>query len=105
MEQLESYVKKVKDIFSQLKQKCLWIRANTEIIVHGVQVCYGESMVMQRLNLDHCVFLKVFGEDDFIFLLMYVDDVLIVDRNINIIKELKDQLSESFTTKDMGPAK
>ena len=56
-------------------------------------------------NSDHCVFAKVFGDDDFIILLLYIDDMLIVGRNMDIIKELKEQLSESFAMKDMGLAK
>ncbi|WVZ03005.1 hypothetical protein V8G54_023811 [Vigna mungo] len=46
---------------------------------------------------DHCVFIRKISENDFIILLLYVDDMLI-DR-------LKKQLGESFAMKDMRVAK
>nr|GEX13050.1 splicing factor U2af small subunit B-like [Tanacetum cinerariifolium] len=46
-----------------------------------------------------------FGDDDFIILLLYVDDMLIVGKNIGRIAQLKRDLSKSFAMKDLGPAK
>ncbi|GKF16071.1 putative RNA-directed DNA polymerase, partial [Tanacetum coccineum] len=46
-----------------------------------------------------------FGDDDFIILLLYVDDMLIVGKNIGRIAQLKQDLSKSFAMKDLGPAK
>ncbi|GKB32554.1 retrovirus-related pol polyprotein from transposon TNT 1-94 [Tanacetum coccineum] len=46
-----------------------------------------------------------FGDDDFIILLLYVDDMLIVGKNIGRIAQLKRDLSKSFSMKDLGPAK
>ncbi|GJX81204.1 putative RNA-directed DNA polymerase [Tanacetum coccineum] len=46
-----------------------------------------------------------FGDDDFIILLLYVDDMLIVGKNIGRIAQLKQYLSKSFAMKDLGPAK
>ena len=54
---------------------------------------------------DHCVFFKRFGDDDFIILLLYVDDMLIVGKNAERIVQLKKELSKSFFMKDLGPAK
>ena len=58
-----------------------------------------------QIDSDHCVFVKVFGEDDYIILLLYVDDMLIVEKNMDKIKKLKGQLAVLFTMKDMGHAK
>ncbi|GKC98802.1 retrovirus-related pol polyprotein from transposon TNT 1-94, partial [Tanacetum coccineum] len=41
----------------------------------------------------------------FIILLLYVDDMLIVGKNIGRIAQLKRDLSKSFSMKDLGPAK
>ncbi|GJT46217.1 retrovirus-related pol polyprotein from transposon TNT 1-94 [Tanacetum coccineum] len=49
--------------------------------------------------------LKRFGDDDFIILLLYVDDMLIVGKNIGRIAQLKQDLSKSFAMKYLGPAK
>ena len=54
---------------------------------------------------DHCVFVKKFGDNDFIILLLYVDDMLIVSQNANKIDNLKKELSKSFAMKDLGPVK
>lgn len=51
-----------------------------------------------------CVF-RNFFEGDFIVLLLYVDDMLIVGNDISRIKELKKTLSESFAMKDLGEAR
>ena len=59
----------------------------------------------KKTTYDHCVFVKSFSSDDFIILLLYVDDMLIVGKDIFIIDRLKKTLSESFAMKDMGAAK
>ena len=46
-----------------------------------------------------------FSDDDFVILLLYVDDILIVGRNVSRIDKLKKQLSKSFSMKDLGPTK
>ncbi|GKF20749.1 putative RNA-directed DNA polymerase, partial [Tanacetum coccineum] len=59
----------------------------------------------RKTFFDHCVFFQRFGDDDFIILLLYVDDMLIVGKNIGRIAQLKQDLSKSFAMKDLGPAK
>ncbi|GKF19505.1 putative RNA-directed DNA polymerase [Tanacetum coccineum] len=59
----------------------------------------------QKTFSDHCVFFQRFGDDDFIILLLYVDDMLIVGKNIRRIAQLKQDLSKSFAMKDLGPTK
>ena len=39
------------------------------------------------------------------YLLLYVDDMLIASHDKSLIVELKAQLSHEFDTKDLGPAK
>ena len=46
-----------------------------------------------------------FSRDDFVILLLYVEDMLIVDKNASRIDRLKKQLSEFFTMKDLRPKK
>ena len=54
---------------------------------------------------DHWVFVKRFSDGDFIILLLYVDDLLIVGHNMSKIEKLKKELSKSFSMKDLGPTK
>jgi len=49
---------------------------------------------------DHCVFMKRYGDDDFIILLL-IDDMLIVGHNRSKINKLKEVLSKSFIMKDL----
>ena len=58
-----------------------------------------------KINSDHCVFLQKFSNDNFIILLLYVDVILIIGRNIIKIKDLKKEMSKTFAMKDLGAAK
>ena len=54
---------------------------------------------------DHCVFTIKFFHDDFIILLLYVDDMLIIGHDSSKIDRLKRELSKSFAVNDLGSAK
>lgn len=43
----------------------------------------------QKTTSDHCVFIRKFSNNDFIILLLYVDDMLIVGKSISNINKLK----------------
>lgn len=58
-----------------------------------------------RTSSDHCVFFKKFTDGNFIILLVYVDDMLIVGHDASKIDKLKKELSKSFAMKDLGAAK
>jgi transposase InsO family protein len=69
---------------------------------------FDSSMIeqgYQRTTSDHCVFMKKFSDEDFIILLLYVDDMLIVGHDTSKINNLKKELSKSFAMKDLGSAK
>ena len=58
-----------------------------------------------RTSSDHCVFTRKFSDDDFIILLLYVDDMLIISHDSSKIDRLKRELNKSFAMKDLGSAK
>ncbi|GKA50088.1 putative RNA-directed DNA polymerase [Tanacetum coccineum] len=58
-----------------------------------------------KITSDHCVFFQKFLDKDFIILLLYVDDMLLVGSNIRKIEKLKKELNKSFAMKDLGEAK
>ncbi|KAH9725713.1 hypothetical protein KPL70_007982 [Citrus sinensis] len=62
------------------------------------------SLGYNRLSSDHCAYYKRFEDNDFIILLLYVDDMLIAGPNKDRIQELKAQLAREFEMKDLGPA-
>ena len=52
-----------------------------------------------RSKVDHYVYYKQVGEH-FIYVVLYVDDMLLVGKNMEVIKEVKSQLSSKFNMKD-----
>ena len=57
-----------------------------------------------RSEKDHYYYFKYF-DNSYIILLLYVDDMLITRLSIEVIKNLKRELSKQFEMKDLGSAK
>ena len=58
-----------------------------------------------RCEYDCCVYVKCLDDGSFIFLLLYVDDMLIAAKNWHDVMELKALLGKEFDMKDLGDAK
>ena len=58
-----------------------------------------------RSQFDHCVYLRRLSDGFYIYLLLYVDDMLVACKNKAEIERLKTQLSLEFEMKDLGEAK
>lgn len=58
-----------------------------------------------RSQFDHCVYFRKLLDGSFIYLLLYVDDVLIASKSKVEIDRLKAQLRTEFEMKDLGEAK
>ena len=56
----------------------------------------------KKTSSDLCVFVQKFSNNDFIILLLYVDDMLIVGKNTSKIDELKKELCKSFFYERLG---
>jgi hypothetical protein len=54
-----------------------------------------------RSKEDQCVYFKLIG-DYFMYLVLYMDDMLLIGNNTKIIQDLKTQLSSKFDMKDLG---
>lgn len=59
----------------------------------------------KRTSADPCVYFRKFPGGNFIILLLYVDDMLIVGQDADMIQSLKENLSKSFDMKNLGTAK
>ena len=59
----------------------------------------------KRKSFDNCVYLKNSHDGSFIYLLIYVDDMLIAAKHKEEIRKVKAQLSKDFETKDLEIAK
>ena len=60
-------------------------------------------MGFKRTENDHYVYSKKV-EHHFIYVELYVNGMLLVGNNMDLIKEVKQQLSSKFDMKDLGPA-
>jgi hypothetical protein len=64
---------------------------------------YMLGLGFTRRKDDHCVYFKLVG-DHLIYLVLYVDDMLLIGNNKEIIQDVKTQLSSKFDMKDLGAA-
>ena len=89
----EHMVCKLKRSIYGLKQasRQLYIKFNDTIVSFGFKENIG----------DQCIYLKVSGSK-FIFLILYVDDILLVTNDLGLLSETKRFLSSNFEMKDMG---
>ena len=58
-----------------------------------------------RSKFDHCVNLRRLSDGSYIYLLLYVDDMLVACKNKEEFERLKTQLSSKFEMKDLFKAK
>ena len=61
------------------------------------------SFGFKENTVDWCIYLEVSGSK-FIFLILYVDDILLISNDIGLLHETKKFLSKNFEMKDMGEA-
>jgi hypothetical protein len=65
---------------------------------------YILGLCFTRRKVDHYVYFKLVG-DHFIYVVIYVDDMLLIGNNKEIIEEVKTQLSSKFDMKYLGATK
>ena len=66
---------------------------------HSVVTSYG----FVENKVDQCIYCKVSGRK-FIFLILYVDDILLASSDLGLLHETKRMLSNNFDMKDLGEA-
>ena len=59
------------------------------------------SFGFKENTVDRCIYLKVSGSK-FIFLILYVDDILLTTNDLGLLSKTKKFLSNNFEMKDMG---
>ena len=58
-----------------------------------------------RTTSDQCVFTRKLSDNDFIIILLYIDDMLIIGHDFSKIDRLKRELNKSFSMKDFRSTK
>ena len=61
------------------------------------------SLGFEENTVDSCIYLKISGRK-FIFLILYVDDVLLGSNDLGFLMDVKRMLSQNFDMKDLGEA-
>jgi hypothetical protein len=59
----------------------------------------------KRCEYGGCVYMRSFDDGSFIFLLLYVNDMLIATKSIAKVNKLKVLLNREFDMKDLGTSK
>lgn len=66
---------------------------------------FMQSQGFERSMYDSCAYFKSYGEGNVIYLLLYVDDMLVAAKDLKEVQNLKELLGSEFEMKDLGPAK
>ena len=59
----------------------------------------------KRSSFDSCVYFKRYNDESFMYLLFYVDELLIAAKTKEEIRTVKVQLNNEFEMKDLGETK
>ena len=54
-------------------------------------------------KFDQCVYMKV-NRSKYIFMVLYIDDILLASSDVNLLNDTKRILSANFNMKDLGEA-
>ena len=95
-------VKGNKELVSKLKKSLYGIKKSPRMWYQNFDT-YILGLGFVRRKADHCVYSKQVG-DHFTNIVLYVDDMLLIGNNKDVIKEVKSQLSSKFDMKDLGAA-
>jgi len=101
MKQLEGFtVKGKKDLVCKLKKSIYGLKQSPRMWYQNFNT-YVQRIGFVRSKVDHCVYYKQVGEH-FIYVVLYVDDMLLAGKNMEVIKEVKMQLSSNINMKDLN---
>jgi hypothetical protein len=95
-------VKGKKELVCKLKKSLYGLKQSPRMWYQKFDT-YILGLGFVRSRADHCVYSKQVG-NHFIYVVLYVDDMLLVGNNMDVIKEVKSQLSSKFDMKDLGAA-
>jgi hypothetical protein len=101
MKQPEGFaVKGKKELTWKLKKSLFDLKQSPRMWYQNFDT-YILGMGFVRSKGDHYVYSRKVG-NHFIYVVLYVNDMLLVGNNMNVIKEVKSQLSCKFDMKDLS---
>ena len=105
MDQPEGYVVKGKEQLVCKLEKALY---GLKQAPRQWNKCFDQFVVSQgfkRSEYDHCVYIKEAKSGNRVYLLLYVDDMLLASKDLEEINTVKGLLASRFDMKDLGPAR
>jgi hypothetical protein len=93
-------VREKKDLVCKLKISLYGLKQSPKMWYQNLDT-YILSLGFVRINTDHCIYSKEEG-GCFIYVALYVDDMLLIENKMNTINEVKKQLSSKLDMKDLG---
>lgn len=101
MKHPEGYIEKGKDEpFYKLKKSFYGMKQSTRMWYQKFN-SYILGLGFVRSQVDHCVYYKKVDEY-FIYVVFYVNDMLLVRNNMELVKEVKLQIYSKFDMKDLN---
>jgi hypothetical protein len=91
-----------KEMLCKIKKSLYGLRQSPRMWYQKIDT-YMLGLGFTRSKEDHYVYFKLIG-DHLIYLFLYVDDMLLIGNNKDIIEDVKTQLSSKFDMKDLGVA-
>ena len=102
MKQPEGFmVKGKKELVFRLKKSLYGSKQSPRMLYQKFNT-YIRGLGFTRSKEDHCVYFKLIG--DRVIKFLYVDDMLLIGNEKEIIQYLKNQLFSKFDMKDLGVA-
>jgi hypothetical protein len=93
-------VKGKKELVCKLKKSLYGLKQSPRMWYQKFDT-YMLGLGFRRSKEDHYVYFKLIG-DHLIYLVLYVNDMLLIGNNKDIIQDVKTQLSSKFDMKDLG---
>jgi hypothetical protein len=95
-------VKGKKELVCKLKKSLYGLKKSPRMWYKKFDT-YMLGLGFTRSKVDHYVYFKLIS-DHLIYLVLYVDDMLLIGNDKEIIQDVKTQLSSKFDMKDIGAA-
>ena len=95
-------VKGMKELVCKLKKSLYCLKQSPRMWYQKFDT-YILGLGFVRSKVDHYVYSKQVG-DHFVNIVLYVDDMLLIGNNKDVIKEVKSQLYSKFEMKDIDVA-
>ena len=67
--------------------------------------CMRFSLGFKRSKFDTCLYFKGVNKSPVLYVLLYVDDILLISKSVDAIHDIKKNLQKHFDMKDLGIAK